>query len=260
MPRQPRQLAETGIYHVMLRGVNRDAVFLEDADYARFLLALGRTRDLSGCVVLAYCLMVNHVHLILRTGEEPIGQVVKRLGIRYARWFNDKYGRVGHLFQDRFLSIPVETDAHLVTLVRYVWNNPVEAGLVARPWQYAWSSRRFLDDGSELVDHTELARVLPPGALSDLADAPSRAEPAFDPPGWTARGTTDDVRRLLRRIGGVSRPEEFARLDLPTRRRLIRELRTRSTSYAVIAAVVGMSASAVRRLHVAGTAADAGRE
>lgn len=128
MPRRPRQLAESGIYHVMLRGVNRDAIFLDDEDCSRFLHSLGQAKDASGCSVLAYCLMSNHAHLVLRTGDEPIGAVVKRLGVRYAGWFNRKYGRIGHLFQDRFRSLPVEDDAYFVTLLRYVWNNPLRPG------------------------------------------------------------------------------------------------------------------------------------
>ena len=88
MPRRARQPAESQIYHVMLRGVNRAEIFLEPEDYDRFLVALARVRDASGCQVLAYCLMPNHVHLVLRTPVEPIGSVMKRLGVRYAGWFN----------------------------------------------------------------------------------------------------------------------------------------------------------------------------
>lgn len=250
MPRQRRQMAESGIYHVMLRGVNRDVIFLEDEDRVRFLHALARTREVSGCLVLAYCLMDNHVHLVLRTAGEPIGTVVKRLGIRYAGWFNTKYGRVGYLFQDRFKSVPVETDAQLTVLVRYVWNNPVEAGLVARAEQFPWSSRRFLLGGSTLVDVAELEKLLPPATLSALADAaPLRSTDGPVAPEWT-QGRTDRARILLRRVAGVRSPEEFGRLDLPTRRRLIRELRTRSVPYEQIAGATGMSTSAVRRFHL----------
>ncbi len=91
------------------------------------------------------------MHLVLRTGDEPIGTVVKRLGVRYAGWFNRKYGRVGHLFQDRFASVPVEDDAYFLTLLRYVWNNPVEAGLATRADEYRWSSRRLLGEESDLA-------------------------------------------------------------------------------------------------------------
>lgn len=140
MPRQPRLLSESGIYHVMLRGVNRDVIFLEEGDRHRFLAALMATKEASGCAVLAYCLMQNHVHLILQTVDEPIGATVKRLAVRYAGWFNRTYGRDGHFFQDRFRSVPVEDDIYFVALVRYVWCNPVVAGLVADPVDYPWNS------------------------------------------------------------------------------------------------------------------------
>lgn len=77
--------------------------------------------------------MTNGVHLVVRTTREPLAIVMKRLGPRFAGWFNRKYGRVGHLFQDRFRSRPVDTDEYLLTLLRYVWANPVQAGLATRP-------------------------------------------------------------------------------------------------------------------------------
>lgn len=192
MPRSSRVLSESGVYHVMMRGVNRDVLFLDPEDCQRFLLALAKTKEASGCSVLAYCLMGNHVHLLLRTDREPLGVVIKRLGVRYARWFNDKYERVGHVFQGRFRSKPVETDAYLLTVVRYIWGNPVEAGFV------------------------------------------------------------DEVAELVRSSCGAENAAGFARLPAEIQRRTIRELRTRSVSYEQIAAVTGLSASSVRRLHLSG--------
>ncbi len=252
MPRHARQLAESGIYHVMLRGVNRDAIFLDDEDCARFLHALGQAKDASGCSVLAYCLMPNHAHLVLRTGEEPIGVVIKRLGVRYAGWFNRKYGRIGHLFQDRFKSLPVEDDAYLVTLLRYVWNNPVEAGLVTLPEEYIWSSRRLLGAESPLVDGGQLRKLLPADPLAWLT---STVRPPMRPVVKRVRQpghSQEQVTELLQRASGVNTPEDFLRLDAWVQQRAIRELRTRSVAYAQIARATGLSPSTVRRLHATG--------
>ena len=250
MPRQARRIAGSGIYHVMLRGVNRDAIFLEDQDYERFLHALSQAKELSGCVVLAYCLMPNHVHLVLRESGEPIGAVVKRLGVRYAGWFNRKYGRVGHLFQDRFRSQPVEDDAYLVTLLRYVWNNPVEAGLAARPEEYRWGSRSLSGDQPALVDEAMLAELLPTPGPTDLdalslvcLDADTRLG---RPKRYSAREAAD----LLRRMCGATSPEDFRRLATATQRRAIGELRTRSVPYAQIAIITGLSTTSVKRAQV----------
>jgi putative transposase len=252
MPRRARQLAESGIYHVMLRGVNRDAIFLDDEDCTRFLHALGQAKDASGCSVLAYCLMTNHAHLVLRTGEEAIGAVIKRLGVRYAGWFNRKYGRIGHLFQDRFRSLPVEDDAYFVTLLRYVWNNPVEAGLVDLAEEYVWSSRRLLGRDSPLVDGGQLRKLLPADPLTWVASTVQLPTKSVGKLVRQPGHSEEQVTELLRRACGANTAEDYLRLDAGVKQRAIRELRTRSVAYAQIARATGLSTSTVRRLHAAG--------
>ena len=248
MPRHPRQLADSAVYHVMARGVNRDAIFLEDEDYERYLYALQLAKEASHCAVLAYCLMPNHVHLALRTVDEPVGVVMKRLGVRYAGWFNRKYGRVGHLFQDRFRSRPVETDEYLFALVRYVWDNPVRAGLVTQPEDHRWSSRRWLGRKSDLVDGAALERLMVDGGVAEIAagEAPVKADLLKASP---PRHTPDEVVELIQRSCGTVSPNGFRELPLPTRRRVIRELRMRGVRYAQIASATGMSKSGVLKLH-----------
>jgi len=187
MARQSRQLSESGIHHVMLRGINRQAILLDDEDREWFLRCVVTVKPLSGCRVLAYCLMTNHVHLVIRTGEEEVGQVMKRIGVRYASWHNRKYGRVGHLFQDRFKSRPVDDDTYLLTLLRYVWNNPVTAGIVKHPHQYKWSSARLLGRPGGVIDEADLLALVPADTLRQLAAAPS---PDGWVPTWSAHGRT----------------------------------------------------------------------
>lgn len=250
MPRRPRQLAESGAYHVMLRGVNRDVLFLEASDYERFLHALRVSKELSGCAVLAYCLMNNHVHLVLRTTREPVGAVVKRFGVRYAGWFNHKYGRVGPVFQDRFRSKPVETDSYLVTLIRYVWNNPVVAGLVAHPEDYRWSSRRILGTPTSLVDETQLRALLAiePAHL-DLAtdEGADAAKPRGG--GRRPKFSDDEATLMMRHAGGVDAPEDFALLGRAAQRRVVSVLRTGGVPYAQLARVTGRSVGTIHRIH-----------
>lgn len=251
MPRRARLLAESGVYHVIVRGVNRDAIFLEDGDYLRFLHTLTQAKQASGCLVLAYCLMNNHAHLLLRTGHESLGEVMKRVGVRYAGWFNHKYGRVGHLFQDRFRSKPVDTDAYLLTLVRYIWQNPVKARLVEDPTVYRWNSCWSGGSPAGLVDADELDALTPPMARAELADPVvdldiERTARTGRPP----RHSHDEVRELIRHCCGAQSPLDFGRLDEATQRRAIRELRTRSVSYESIATATGLSPSTVRRMHI----------
>ncbi len=251
MPRQARQHAESGVYHVLLRGVNRDAIFLEDEDREQFLHFLSLTKAASGCVVLAYCLMTNHVHLVVQTPGEPISSIMKRIGVRYVGWFNRKYDRVGHLYQNRFASLPVEDDTYLITLLRYVWSNPVEAGLVARPEDYPWCSRSPLRGDGRLVDTDILSQLVPEDVLAapvDGRDATQSREPARR--GRPTRHSDDQVTELLRRCSGAHNPQEFAALDAVDRQRVIRELRTRAATYEQIARATGLSVWQVRKIHV----------
>ena len=129
MPRQARKESGTGIYHVMLRGINRQDIFEEAEDYMRMLSCLQQMLeqyDDQGnrlpplCTFYAYCLMSNHVHLLLRVNQEDIGSTIKHLAVMYAMYYNQKYSRSGHVFQDRFKSEPVNDMAYFVTLLRYL--------------------------------------------------------------------------------------------------------------------------------------------
>lgn len=140
MPRVSRQLSETGIYHVMLRGNERRKIFLSDEDRKRFIEILSEKSRENEFSVLAYCLMDNHVHLLIREGKNQIDRVMKRIGVSYVYYFNKKYKRTGHLFQDRFKSEPINDDRYLLAAVRYIHNNPVKALIVQEPDRYQWSS------------------------------------------------------------------------------------------------------------------------
>ena len=130
MPRQPRRKSESGIYHIMLRGINQQTIFEDDADYRRFLDTLEKYKAVSGYTVFAYCLMSNHVHLLLKVADEDLDMIMKRIGGSYVFWYNWKYSRRGHLFQDRFKSEPVETDPYFLAVLRYIHQNPVKAKIV----------------------------------------------------------------------------------------------------------------------------------
>ncbi len=140
MARYARRKSSSKIYHIMLRGINRMLVFLDDHDRYRFLDTIDRMKKEGEYEILAYCLMGNHVHLIMKEGKDTIEISLKRIGVSYAYFFNKKYHRVGHVFQDRFRSEAIEDDSYLIAAARYIHNNPVKAGMVERVWDYPWSS------------------------------------------------------------------------------------------------------------------------
>lgn len=140
MPRVARQRSSTGIYHIMMRGINRQTIFTDEEDNQRFIDTLQRFRKTCGYELYAYCLMGNHLHILLKEGSEPIGISMRRLISSYAIWYNKKHDRVGYLFQDRFKSEPVEDDVYFLTVIRYILQNPLKAEIVSQVGEYKWSN------------------------------------------------------------------------------------------------------------------------
>ena len=141
MARQPRRKSGTGVYHVMLRGIDKRDVFLKDEDKKVFLYYLFRAKELGGFKLYAYCLMNNHVHLLIKEGED-LGKSIKRITVGYVQWHNKNYERTGHLFQNRYRSEAVEDYSYLVAVTRYIHQNPVKAGMIREIMDYKWSSYR----------------------------------------------------------------------------------------------------------------------
>ena len=108
----------------MLRGINQQQIFEDGEDYSKFLQVLKDCKAISGFNLFAYCLMGNHIHLLVQEEKEPIEQVMKRLATRFVYWYNIKYQRIGHLFQDRFKSEAIEDDTYYLTVLRYIYQNP----------------------------------------------------------------------------------------------------------------------------------------
>ncbi len=140
MPRKRRQKSSIGVYHIMLRGVNKQTIFEEDEDNRRFLKILKRYKDISKFELYGYCLMGNHVHLLMKETEETVSSVMKRINSSYVYWYNQKYDRYGPLFQDRFKSETVESNFSFQRVLRYIHQNPLKAGLAQDVFDYQWSS------------------------------------------------------------------------------------------------------------------------
>jgi len=159
MPRQARQLSESGYFHVIVRGIGRQAIFEERDDYLFYLSILRRFSVETGVAILAYCLMENHVHLLLRDDGQRVSLMMKKMGVSYSQYFNKKYERCGHLFQDRFLSEAIENEAYLLSVFRYILNNPAKAGIC--PAQaYEWSSYALYNVPQSLVDLNMIRELL----------------------------------------------------------------------------------------------------
>lgn len=142
MPRCARIVLPDYPHHIVHRGHNKQAVFLVDADYRCYLNTLIKWRARLGVRIYAFCLMTNHVHLIVDPGsdESRLAELMKNTAAQQTRYFNHRHNRTGTLWESRYRSSPIETDCYLLACSRYIDLNPVRAGMVVKPDQYAWSS------------------------------------------------------------------------------------------------------------------------
>ena len=140
MSREARKKSESGIYHVVLRGHNREKIFKDDADKEKFLQTLERYKEISKFKIYGYCIMEDHVHLLLHEQDESLDLIMRRIGASFVYWYNFKYKRYGHLFHDRYKSEGVETLKYFLTVLRFIHNNPKKEGLVDNISDYKWSS------------------------------------------------------------------------------------------------------------------------
>lgn len=140
MSRKAREKSNTDIYHIMFRGINGQIIFEDYEDYEKLYEILKEYKEVCGYEIYAYCFMSNHIHLLIKEGKEDFGLVFRRIGAKYVYWYNYKYSRNGHLFQDRYKSERVENETYFLTALRYIHQNPINAGIVKDIENYKWSS------------------------------------------------------------------------------------------------------------------------
>ena len=130
MPRRARLDAPGALHHIMVRGINKAAIFSDEQDRQKFLERLGENIDAAACAIYAWVLMTNHVHLLFKSGGKGISAVMRKQLTWYAQYYNRRHKRTGHLFENRYKSILCEEENYLLALVRYIHLNPVRAGMV----------------------------------------------------------------------------------------------------------------------------------
>ena len=162
MARRPRLFAPGLLYHVIVRGNQRRKTFLNDADYQAYLQRLGRYRRKFGHSVHAYCLMPNHVHLLVESSQAPIAKFMQGLQQSYSQYFNKRYRKTGHVFQGRYKAIICQKDEYLLQLIRYIHLNPVRAGMVREPERYVYSGHRAYLAGktTEVIDSRKVLGMI----------------------------------------------------------------------------------------------------
>jgi REP element-mobilizing transposase RayT len=238
----------------MTRGVNRRVIFEDSDDYQRYLEIAKDVAELTGVDVLAYALMPNHVHLLAHDPANQLPSFFQRLGTRYAMWFNWRHSRVGHLFQGRFKSLPIDTDAYLAAALTYIHMNPVKGGLADTAATYKWSSASPSAGRFGLADRARLAQFTDLEAAADrLAQAEARGIELTDPfsprPAGRRRGLSqDDAARALMEAAHVDDAAEFRRLSAPAQERAVERLLALGLPISQAARVTGLTKWAVQQI------------
>ncbi len=152
MPRQARLLLDNGCYHVITRGNQRQTIFKEQDDFNIYLELLYRYKKRYNSKIYGFCLMNNHVHLVMES--DKLSKAMHGINLSYAQYFKYKYRTIGHFWQDRYKSFVIQRDRYIINCITYIEYNPVRAEIVSRPEDYPWSSytARILGKSNKLLD------------------------------------------------------------------------------------------------------------
>jgi len=247
MPRKPRVHSATSIYHVIIRGNNKQPIFEDSEDYLYFKHRLLFYKDKCDCKIYAYCLMSNHVHLLIKSGPDGISSFMKRLSNSYVYWFNNKYRRIGHLFQDRFKSEPVESESYFKVVLRYIHNNPVKAGIVSHCKDYPYSSYSEYMHTSSIADTKFALELFDRKTFSEYHSKPNNDSCLELVEKNTWQLTDSDAIVLIKNLFPSIGLSSFISLAKSIRNSCIQTLRQKGLSINQISRLTGISFSIVAR-------------
>ena len=205
-------------------------------------------------ILYAYCLMSNHIHLLIREREDNIGMAIKRIASSYVYYYNHKYSRDGHLFRERFKSEPVNDIAYFVTLLRYIHQNPVKAGMVAEVKDYEFSSwDEYIDKNSTLFPLCDTRTVLnriPFSELNELVNEPLSDDIVCLDIEDASKGrpSDDQVMMLIKEKTGVTNSSAFQQLPTDIKKSLLIELKGKRASLRQLERLTGISKSMIYRM------------
>ena len=241
MSRKARVKSETGLYHVMLRGNNKQIIFLQTEDYQKFISILRECKLVDNFGLYAYCLMPNHVHLIIRTTDQPIGEVMRRIGSRFATWYNIRHERVGHLFQNRYKSEPINNDSYLCTVLRYIHLNPVKAYLCDEPGEYPYSSYRDYFDPHSIIDSDYFRNFFGEQEFYKFHQIECDEKCMDIEEASCTHVTNEAAEAIILSITGCSNAKAFLELPRMQQAKYIQEIASHSVSLRQISRLTGLS-------------------
>ena len=265
MGRQARKVSASHIYHVMTRGINQQEIFEDHDDEVMFMSLLDEFAVRCGYVLYGYCLMNNHIHLLIHEAKNPskitvnhvpieagpgetLAQAMKRICVSYVMYFNGKYARTGHLFQGRFKSEPINGDAQFLNVLRYIHLNPVKAELCRNPQEYEGSSyRAYLGEcparhvdtslGLSLLSRDQLIAYTNAVNTDQFLDTADRSHLKSDL----------EIKRILMEQHHIPSVAAFQELEKAAQAHLFRALLSDGATIAQISRLTGCSRTVIKR-------------
>lgn len=236
-----------------MRGINRQSIFEDEEDHVKFIQTLQKYKEVCEYNVYAYCLMGNHLHLLLKEGKEPLEQVMRRICGSYVICYNRKYGRVGYLFQDRYKSEPVEDDTYFLTVLRYIYQNPVKVGLVTSIEKYIWNNyndyleRNTTADIDFVLDMFNTNREK---AVKGFIEYNTKVNDDVCLDITEKRQITDEeARTIIKKLSKVSNATDLQNLGVCERNKHIKEFRERyNIPIRQIERLTGISRGIIQRI------------
>lgn len=241
-----RERCESGFYHVMVRGNGKMILFEDDWDYRAFRDYLGRACASRGASVIAWCLMSNHAHVLLRDDDGCLSEVMRQVESAYARRFNSRYGHVGHVFQGRFLSEAIEDEAYLLEVVRYIHNNPESAGVCKAP-EYPWSSyREYL--GADGITDCDLVLGMLDVAGGGFEEFCATRDDSGHSPRFSGRVERGEELRIAHEVLGAVEPSSVKGLGRARRDDALVRLRAAGLTLKQVSRLTGISERTISRV------------
>lgn len=230
----------------MLRGINKQVIFEDEEDNFKFLETLKKYKAISGYKLFAYCLMSNHVHLLLKVEKEDIDLIIKRIASSYVYWYNWKYKRNGHLFQDRFKSEAVEDDSYFLTVVRYIHQNPLKAGVCKSIDGYNFSSYNEYVKKADLVDTDFCLGIIDKEQFVEFNNEYNEDD-CLEIEKDNFRLTDDEAREIIFKISKCRTINQFQNLKIDKRDKYLKLLRNNGLSIRQISRLTGIGFNIVRK-------------
>ena len=247
MPRKARKQSTLHIHHVILRGINQQIIFEDYHDYVHFISILKYYKEICDFKLYAYCLMDNHIHLLIEPANDDLDVIMKKIQVKFVRWYNTKYDRIGNLFQDRYKSEPVNDFLYFQTVFRYIHQNPLHAGLEKVPGSYLWSSyhdyavcdNTFIDIDKALNLFTSQKSCM--SYLNTISD-----QKCLD--NYPSIRLPDaEALKIVNAFTNCNSPSDFQHLDLLTRNRNLKLLHQNGISVRQLNRLTGISRTSINK-------------